>query len=29
MGAGFEEAGDFLGRDPAAADNEDSARVEF
>ena len=25
LGAGFEEAGDFLGGDPAAADDEDSA----
>jgi hypothetical protein len=29
LGAGFEEAGDFLGGDGAAADYEDSAGVEF
>jgi hypothetical protein len=29
LGAGFEEAGDFLGGDGAAADDEDSAGVEF
>jgi hypothetical protein len=29
LGAGFEEAGDFLGGDGAAADDEDSAVREF